>query len=301
MIKKAILATAIALAPTTAFTEVSNENKTPIDIEPEQPIISCDQDISNLSLSAIYEHSRAASVTVRTTSAYQKVEGTYYTVNDENKTELIKGPILKPLMQPQHGVGSGVVLDRDNGYIVTAAHVVESATYPYSSVRVVFEHLDDKKYNITASVIEMDKSSDIALLQYEPEDLKGEASCVNISKDDIKIGEDVHVVGSPFGIGGSVSFGKVTNDKVKRRGGEFMQTDASINTGNSGGGIFNTKGEVVGISSYIITKNGSSSGVGFGASSDKTDTLVNQFVQTKLDKEEQEQIKVTKNHHTLGM
>ncbi|GMG81710.1 DegQ family serine endoprotease [Paralimibaculum aggregatum] len=155
----------------------------------------------------------------------------------------------------RQGLGSGFVLDPD-GLIVTNHHVVEDA----DEVTVRFSGLGD----FVAEVVGTDPQSDLALLRIEADEA---LPFVKLGDSDaVRVGEDVFAVGNPFGLGGTVTKGIVSATQRDIRRGpyvDFIQTDAAINRGNSGGPLFNMKGEVIGVNSAILSPNGGSVGVGF--------------------------------------
>ncbi len=164
-----------------------------------------------------------------------------------------------PQRGPSHGLGSGFVLDED-GYIITNNHVVEGA----SAVTVRLS--DDRSFE--AEVIGTDPLTDIALLRIDA----GEAlQPVKLGdSDDIRVGEDVVAIGNPFGLSSTVTTGIVSAKGRNISEGpyaEFIQTDAAINKGNSGGPLFNMEGEVVGVNSVIYSPSGGSVGLGFAVTS----------------------------------
>lgn len=156
------------------------------------------------------------------------------------------------------GLGSGVIIDHD-GRVITAAHVVHTAS------RIVVEMTDGQL--IEASVVTSVPSADVALLKmaWVPDGLKP-AQLGN--SDSTLIGMPVFIIGSPFGLGQSLSVGhvsgrlnqgQVTNGEVI----QVIQTDAAVNQGNSGGPMFNERGEVVGIVSRILSRSGGFEGISF--------------------------------------
>jgi serine protease DegQ len=160
------------------------------------------------------------------------------------------------------GAGSGVIIDAEQGYIITNHHVVDGA----SNISV---QLSDQRV-IEASLIGSDQATDIALLQIPADDL------VDIKLADIEsvqVGDYVVAIGNPFGIGQTVTSGIVS--ALGRAGlnnqnyEDFIQTDASINVGNSGGALVDLEGRLVGINTAIISDNGGgSNGIGFAVPSD---------------------------------
>ncbi len=164
-----------------------------------------------------------------------------------------------PQRGPAQGLGSGFVLD-EAGYIVTNHHVVDNA----SSVTVRLN--DDRTYD--AEVIGTDPLTDIAVLKI---DTGGVLQAVELGDSDvIRVGEDVVAIGNPFGLSSTVTTGIVSAKGRNISQGpyaEFIQTDAAINKGNSGGPLFNMQGEVVGVNSAIYSPSGGSVGLGFAVTS----------------------------------
>jgi serine protease Do len=151
-------------------------------------------------------------------------------------------------------MGSGFVISAD-GYVVTNNHVVKDA----SEVKLHFQNGDD----FDAKVIGTDAKTDIALLK-----IKSDKSFpfVNLAHTDAKVGDWVMAVGNPFGLGGTVTAGIISargRDIGSGPYDDFLQIDASINKGNSGGPTFNLVGEVVGVNTAIFSPSGGSVGIGF--------------------------------------
>lgn len=156
-------------------------------------------------------------------------------------------------------IGSGFIYDSE-GHIITSAHVVEN----YINIHVTLSN--DKSYN--ANIIALDPKTDIALIKIDEENL---ISAKLVSSSNLKIGNWVLVAGNPYGIGNSYSAGIISAISRNLRDSEmqeFIQTDATINNGNSGGPMFNIKGEVVGINSAILSPTGANVGLGFAIPSD---------------------------------
>ncbi len=161
--------------------------------------------------------------------------------------------------QPQQGPafaadGSGFLISAD-GYIVTNNHVVENA----SKVTVVMDNGDEK----TATIVGTDERSDLAVVKI---DGGTGLPFVKFAQDDARVGDWVIAIGNPFGFGGTVTAGIVSaldRDFPGYDYGDVLQIDAAINKGNSGGPTFNTKGEVVGVNSDIVTPNEGNIGLAF--------------------------------------
>jgi serine protease Do len=151
-------------------------------------------------------------------------------------------------------VGSGFVIS-DDGYVVTNNHVVKDA----ATVKVTFQ--GGKEYD--AKVIGTDSKTDLALLKIKSDT---KFDYVPLSTHDAKVGDWVMAVGNPFGLGGTVTAGIVSargRDIGSGPYDDFLQIDASINKGNSGGPSFNLEGEVIGVNSAIFSPSGGSVGIGF--------------------------------------
>ena len=160
----------------------------------------------------------------------------------------------------QTGLGSGVIISED-GYIVTNNHVIDNA----DKLEVLLN--DNSSYE--ARIVGTDEASDLALIKI---DAKGLSPITFGDSESVKIGEWVLAVGNPFGFNSTVTAGIVsakarslgTNSRSGRMGIEsFIQTDAALNPGNSGGALVNLKGELIGINSAIYSNTGSYSGFSF--------------------------------------
>lgn len=150
--------------------------------------------------------------------------------------------------------GSGVIISAD-GYIVTNNHVVDGA----DELTVTLN--DNQEYS--ARIIGADKTTDLALIKIDGKNLP---AIVIANSDDIKVGEWVLAVGNPLGLNNTVTAG-IVSAKARSLGANsvesFIQTDAAINAGNSGGALVNTRGELVGINAMLYSQTGSYSGYGF--------------------------------------
>ena len=155
----------------------------------------------------------------------------------------------------RHGAGSGVVLTSD-GYIVTNNHVVENAD------ELLVKFNDNREFK--GRIIGTDKATDLALIKIEATGLQP----ISIgSSDDLKVGEWVLAIGNPFGLTSTVTAG-IVSAKARGLGAtggieSFIQTDAAINQGNSGGARVNARGQLVGINAMLYSQTGSYSGYGF--------------------------------------
>jgi serine protease Do len=168
------------------------------------------------------------------------------------------------------GLASGVLVSAD-GKVVTAAHVVQTAD------TVIVEFADHS--SVAAEVVASEPAADVALLQLKrvPEGIKPAKLG---DSDKAQIGEQVLVIGAPFGISHTLTVGHLSARRKPNAtfGGmftaEYLQTDASINRGNSGGPMFTLNGEVIGIVSHILSQSGGSDGLGFAVTSNITRRLL---------------------------
>jgi len=167
--------------------------------------------------------------------------------------------------------GSGVIVDAENGYILTNHHVVDGADKIQISLH------DDT--TLDAEIIGSDAPTDIALIKVDPENLTD----LPIGDSDlVEVGDFVIAIGNPFGLGNTVTSGIVSalsRTGISRNGVEdFIQTDASINPGNSGGALVNMRGELVGINSAIISRSGGNVGIGFAVPSEIAQSIMRQIL-----------------------
>ena len=168
-----------------------------------------------------------------------------------------------------NGLGSGVLISND-GKVLTAAHLVQSAD------KTVVEFSGGEA--VSARVIGCAFSADVALLQLEPNRVSYVAARLGDS-DVADVGDEIFVVGAPYGISrtltaGHVSGRRIVNTNEKNLPIEFLQTDAAINTGNSGSPMFNMKGEIIGIVSNIMSRSGGSEGLAFASTSNTARRLL---------------------------
>ena len=169
-------------------------------------------------------------------------------------------------------LGSGFIID-DKGIVVTNYHVIENA----EEIRVVLA--DEASF--TAEVLGQDKKTDIAVLKIDPGDTELTAVSFGDS-DELRVGDWVLAIGNPFGLGGTVTAGIVSargRDIGNGPYDDFIQTDASINRGNSGGPLFNTDGDVIGINTAIYSQSGGSVGIGFAISSNLAQRVADQLIE----------------------
>lgn len=174
--------------------------------------------------------------------------------------------------RPFRGLGSGVIIDAKEGYIVTNNHVVEQAD------EILITLKDGRQ--IEAKKLGSDADSDIALLQIDANNL---IEIAISDSDKLRVGDFAIAIGSPFGLGQTVTSGIVS--ALGRSGldienyEDFIQTDAAINSGNSGGALVNLRGELIGINTAILGPNGGNVGIGFAIPSNMMHNLVKQIIE----------------------
>ena len=168
-------------------------------------------------------------------------------------------------------LGSGFIIDA-SGYIVTNHHVIEDA----DEVTVILH--DDT--NLKAKIVGRDTKTDLALLKVEPK--KPLTAVPWGDSDKVRVGDWIVAIGNPFGLGGTVTAGIISALKRDINSGpydSYLQTDASINRGNSGGPMFNLKGEVIGVNTAIYSPSGGSIGIGFAIPATQAKLVIDQLRQ----------------------
>lgn len=172
--------------------------------------------------------------------------------------------------RPFKGLGSGVIIDADKGYVVTNNHVVDNAD------EITVKLTDGREFS--AKKLGSDEQSDIALLKIDPDDL---TALPLADSDELRVGDFVVAIGNPFGLSQTVTSGIVSalGRSGLNIGGyeDFIQTDAAINRGNSGGALVNLHGELVGINTAIFGPNGGNVGIGFAIPANMMKSLVDQI------------------------
>jgi serine protease Do len=235
---------------------------------------------STLSFADIVERVKPAVVSVSTTNevkvadrrpgAPRGFEGIPGLPDDHPLNELFKnlpngggGPAPQ---RPRQAAGSGFVVSPD-GYIVTNNHVIDGAT----KVKVSF----DDQEEVDATIVGTDARTDIALLKIEP---KKPLTVVKFADQQPRVGEWVLAVGNPFGLGGTVTAG-IVSALARNIGGpyDYMQIDAAVNHGNSGGPAFNLEGDVIGVNTAIFSPTGGNVGIAFAVPADTVQRVVQQL------------------------
>jgi len=180
-------------------------------------------------------------------------------------------PQVPPPPRREGALGSGVVVSAD-GYILTNNHVVEG------SRQVEIEMTDGR--TMKATVVGADAPSDLAVLKVEAKSLP---TLPLADSDGVRVGDIALAVGNPLGVGQTVTMG-IVSAKGRATGGgdgsyeDFLQTDAPINQGNSGGALVNTRGELIGINSQILSPSGGNIGIGFAIPTNMAKNVMDQLV-----------------------
>ncbi|MSU19185.1 MAG: Do family serine endopeptidase [Lacunisphaera sp.] len=189
--------------------------------------------------------------------------------------EFLRQQGLKGGEQTQRGLGSGVIVSKD-GYIITNNHVVEGA----DELKVL---LNDER-ELTAKVIGTDPKTDVAVIKIDAENLPA-ATLADSAK--LRVGDIVFAIGNPLGVGQTVTMGIVS--ATGRRVGileevagyeDFIQTDAAINRGNSGGALIDARGRLVGINSAIISTSSGNIGIGFSIPINLANSIMSSLLET---------------------
>ncbi|MCE9679977.1 Do family serine endopeptidase DegQ [Shewanella sp. AS1] len=174
--------------------------------------------------------------------------------------------------RPFKGLGSGVIIDASKGYIVTNNHVIEGAD------KILIGLHDGRE--IEAKLIGTDAETDIALLQIKAKNL---TALKRADSDELRVGDFTVAIGNPFGLGQTVTSGIVSAMGRSGLGIEmlenFIQTDAAINSGNSGGALVNLNGELIGINTAIVAPGGGNVGIGFAIPANMVSNLVSQLIE----------------------
>ena len=180
---------------------------------------------------------------------------------------------------PRQSLGSGFVIDGENGTIITNFHVIEGAD------EITVNFTNDTK--LEAEVIGSDQKTDVAVLKVNPTEPLADVKFGD--SDSMRVGDWVLAIGNPFGLSGSVSIGIISAFNRNINAGpydNFIQTDAAINTGNSGGPLFNLQGEVIGINTAILSPGNRNAfgtagniGIGFAIPSATATNVIDQLIE----------------------
>lgn len=175
--------------------------------------------------------------------------------------------------RPFRGLGSGVIIDAEEGYVVTNNHVIDDAT------EILVTLKDGREFD--ATVVGTDERSDVALLKID--NGKNLTDIELGDSSELRVGDFVVAIGNPFGLGQTVTSGIVSALGRAGLGIEelenFIQTDAAINSGNSGGALVTLDGKLIGINTAILGPNGGNIGIGFAIPSNMMNHLVQQLIE----------------------
>jgi serine protease Do len=182
-----------------------------------------------------------------------------------------RGMPQQPRQQLERGLGSGVIVSND-GYILTNHHVVDGAE------QITVDMIDKRSYK--AKLVGSDQLSDLAVLKIDESNLP---TLVLGNSDQVNVGDVVLAVGNPLGIGQTVTMG-IISAKGRATGlsdgsfEDFLQTDAAINRGNSGGALVNTSAQLIGINSQILSPSGGNIGIGFAIPANMAKNVMEQLI-----------------------
>jgi len=221
------------------------------------------------SLAPMLEHSTPAVVNISTTTNIKPQENPL--MNDPVFRRFFNVP-NRQRQQQKNSLGSGVIIDKNEGYVLTNNHVIDKAD------KITVTLSDGRQLN--AKLLGTDPEADVAVIQIPADNL----SALKVAdSDQLRVGDFVVAIGNPFGLGQTVTSGIVS--ALGRSGlgiegyEDFIQTDASINPGNSGGALVNLRGEFVGMNTAILAPSGGNVGIGFAIPSNMAMRLMTSLVQ----------------------
>jgi serine protease Do len=269
--KSAVFGTALLLAGSLfGFTASGFGSEEAIPAAP--PAVEVLEDGTPASYASIVDRVSPAVVTIR---SQRMVRMTNQQLPDHPFFREFFGERFDPRRMPERregGMGSGVVV-RPDGYILTNNHVVDGAE------KVTIELTDGR--TLEADVVGTDAPTDLAVLKVDAADLK---TLPLGNSEEVRVGDVVLAVGNPLGVGQTVTMG-IVSAKGRATGGngdggyeDFIQTDAPINRGNSGGALVNTEGELIGINSQILSPSGGNIGIGFSIPVNMAQHVMSQLI-----------------------
>ena len=177
----------------------------------------------------------------------------------------------QPRQRKTQSLGSGVIVDAQQGYVITNNHVIDKA----DEIKVTLRNGE----TYTAKLIGTDPDTDVAVIQIKAENL---TAIPLADSEKLQVGDFAIAIGNPFGLGQTVTSGIISAIERSGLGIEgyenFIQTDASINPGNSGGALVNLRGELIGINTAIFSKSGGSQGIGFAIPTNMANGIMQQLI-----------------------
>ena len=262
------------------------QSKASIDLKIDDTSIERDQEFTPHSYASILETATPAVVAVHTARIVRVSRSRGMSQEEEWLRRFfgLPAPDYDQNAQPEErkipqGIGSGVLIS-SNGYIITNNHVVQNERG--EDADEVLVRLNDGR-ELEAEIIGRDPLTDIAIIKIEAEGLP---AIPIADSDNIEVGDVVFAIGNPMEVGLTVTQGIVsaTDRRIGIYGEEgyesFIQTDASINLGNSGGALIDSRGRLIGVNSAIISRTGGSIGIGFAIPSNLATSIAKQLVET---------------------
>ncbi len=222
------------------------------------------------SLAPMLERVRPAVVNIATESVVQLRDNPL--LNDPFFRRFFNLEQGQPRQRRNQSLGSGIVIDAEHGYIITNSHVINNA----DEITVTLH--DGREFS--AELVGADPDADIAIIKIPPQNLTAIPAG---DSDQLRVGDFVVAIGNPFGLSQTVTSGIVS--ALGRSGlgiegyEDFIQTDASINVGNSGGALVNLRGELIGVNTAILSRNGGSVGIGFAIPVNMARNLMDQIIE----------------------